>query len=571
MKLLPIGIDDFAEVINNDYYYIDKTLFIQELLNNKVKATLIPRPRRFGKTLNLSMLYYFFKRDLEPDYSNVLLGSKSQPNSNTALFNNCAIAHDVTSMAHQGRYPVIFFTLKFIEGSSWDECFEKLKKVIAHEYEQHSYLLDTQLLNDTKKNTFNAIMAGTAGRVAYELSLKHLTEYLSQYYKQRVIVLIDEYDVPMQAGFRHNYYDKVAAFTRSFFGDALKGNNHLDFAVLTGALRIAKESIFTGLNNLEVNSVLSSHFADKFGLLEHEVLQVLADYKINVPLNDVRSWYNGYTIGEHTVYNPWSIINFTKQGGTLQPYWINTSTNDIIKKLIQHSDEGVKQDIETLIARKTITKEIRENIVYADIEKKETVLWNFLVFSGYLTFKNRHLVQETTYFDLYIPNDEVTYFFKSTISSWFEELGGDKNYRSMLNYLVTGDIQTFSKLFTTFVLNALSYFDVSGNQPEKFYHAFVLGMLVQLADRYEITSNRESGYGRYDVMIQPHDTTKIGIVIEFKKVDTYDQETLEQAAANALVQINEKNYAQEMIARGISTVRAVGIAFDGKKVLIRSA
>ena len=394
--------------------------------------------------------------------------------------------------------------------------------------------------------------------------------YLSQYHNKRPIVLIDEYDVPIHAGFRHGYYDDVTPFIRSFFGDCIKNNIDLEFAVVTGALRVAKESIFTGMNNLEVCSLISNLYSDKFGLLEHEVNTLLAYYNIEHNTDQIKSWYNGYTSGSCTVYNPWSIINVAKQGGVVQPYWINTSTNDIIKRLIKNGGESVKENIEILIARSFITKEIRESILYADIEKDETVLWNFLLFSGYLTFKNRRLIDKKVCADFFIPNDEVAYFYEAIVTSWFDEQIGEKHYNQMLQALTTGNMVTFKDQFSHFVLTSFSYFDVSGKQPEKFYHAFVLGMLVSLINRYEVKSNRESGYGRYDVMLIPHDKTKLGIVIEFKKVVMSEQGSIEQAVTNALLQIKEKHYVQEMFAHGIKSVIAVGIAFKGKEVLIQS-
>lgn len=552
-KALPIGIDDFKEIVTRNYYYIDKSLFIKETLDNQTKATLIPRPRRFGKTLNISMLKYFFEKTENP---------------NVRLFDNLAVAKYPDIMAHQGQYPVIFLTLKFIESLAWDKCLDKLKLIIGEEYRRHQYLLDGPLLDATQKNDFEAIINRQASEVQYEVSLKNLIVYLANIHQKKPIVLIDEYDVPIHAGFRNDYFINIISFMKSFLGDGLKDNKKLGFAVITGALRVARESIFTGLNNLEVCTFLNDAYADKFGLLENEVHEMLAYYSLETNAEEIRSWYNGYTSGSVTVYNPWSIINLAKQKGVLQPYWINTSSNDIIKSLITEGDAGIKIDIEALIARKSITKEVSENIVYADIKKNPNTLWNFLLFSGYLTFKDSRLIDIKPSADFFIPNEEVRYFFESTVLSWIEDQAGQQEYNLMLKSLITGDIATFRKLFSTFVLTSFSYFDVTGQKPERFYHAFVLGMLVSLASRYEIRSNRESGYGRYDVMLIPHDAKKPGIVIEFKKVDTYENETLEQAASDALKQIEVQNYAQEITAHGISTVVAVGIAFSGKNVLI---
>lgn len=554
-KPLPIGIDNFEEIITKNYYYVDKSLLIKELLESRAKATLIPRPRRFGKTLNMSMLRFFFEKS---------------KNASSHLFDSLAISNHEEIMAHKGQYPVIFFTLKFIDSLVWDECFDKLKRIISEEYRRHRYLLDSSCLDATQVKEFEAILSLEASKVAYEVSLKNLIRYLSEYHNKNPIVFIDEYDVPIHAGFRHDYFIQVVSFMKSFLGDGIKDNSNLEFAVITGALRVARESIFTGWNNLKVCTFLSEFYGDKFGLLEREVQDMLSYYGLNANLDEVRSWYNGYTSGAATVYNPWSIINFADNKGILQPYWINTSTNDIIKSLITEGGGGVEEDIEALIARKSITKEISENIVYSDIKKNTNSLWNFLFFSGYLTFKNSRIINRKPTVDFLIPNEEVRYFFESTILSWIQQQAGEIEYNYMLKSLVAGDIATFNKLFSNFVLRALSYFDLSGKKPERFYHAFVLGMLVSLSSSYDIRSNRESGYGRYDVMIIPHDVNKPGIVIEFKKVDTYENETLEQAAKAAIKQIEEKRYAEEIKAQGIGAVIIVSIAFSGKNVLILS-
>jgi hypothetical protein len=555
MKRLPIGIDDFEEIINENYYYIDKSLLIKELIDNRAKVTLIPRPRRCGKTLNMSMLHYFFE--------------KSEP-SRADLFSALAIARDNHSMAYQGQYPVIFLTFKFTDMLTWAECLDKLKRIISEEFRRHRYLLEGAWLDTAQKKEFEAIISLEASPVAYQVGLKNLIVYLAECHQRHPIVLIDEYDVPIHAGYRHRYFSEVVSFVKSFLGDGLKGNNKLKFAVITGALRVAKESIFTGLNNLEVCTVLQKSYGDKFGLLAHEVDELIAYYQLDTDRAEIQSWYNGYKSGPYTIYNPWSIINLAKQEGALQPYWINTSNNDIIKALIKEGDQSVKEDMEKLISGEFITKKICEDVVYDEIKKSNHLLWNFLFFCGYLTFKNKRLIEEALYADFIIPNREVLSFYKSTIVAWFDQASVEQEYCQMLKSLLAGEVETFKSYFSSFVLNSFSYFDVSGRKPENFYHAFVLGMLVSLADRYEIKSNRKSGYGRYDVMLIPHDRSKLGIIIEFKTVDEYKEETLELAASSALKQIASKMYAQEMNQRGITSILAVAIAFSGKKIMIQT-
>lgn len=553
LRRLPIGIDDFKEIITADHYYVDKSLFIKEVLENVIKGALIPRPRRFGKTLNMSMLRYFFeKSELSQAY----------------LFEELKIASHTEVMKHQGQYPVIFLTLKFSDKLSWEESFSSLKRIVAAEYQRHRYLLASELLQGYQKDEFKAIIALKAETTAYEVSLKNLIFYLSDYHKKAPIVLIDEYDVPIHGGFLHGYYEKAAAFTRGFLGDAFKGNSALGFAVVTGAMRVTKESIFTGMNNFEVFTFLDPFFSETFGLLESEVAAMLSYYGMEADLAVLQAWYNGYQSGPCTVYNPWSILNFIKHHGTLRPYWINTSGNDIIKSLLEKGSADVKKDLERLLLRETIKKPLCEDIVFSALAINSEVLWTFLFSSGYLTFNKVQLEGLTTYVDFKIPNAEVAAFFERTILGWFPQGETAPGSHEMLKSLISGDIATFTRIFKDCALTSFSYFDVTGKEPEKFYHAFVLGLLVTLSDRYEIKSNRESGYGRYDVMLLPRDTSALGIVIEFKSVDVDSGDSLEVAVAAALRQIEEKRYIQELLSRGIATSLAIAIAFKGKELRI---
>lgn len=565
MQKLPVGISDFGIIRSGGYYYVDKSLFIKEIFDSGAAATLIPRPRRFGKTTNLSMLKYFFEKPVESS-------TEGSAESNRSIFDGLEISKHHEIMVNQGKYPVIFLTFKDVKQENWNDCYDKIKQLIGNEFSRHSYLLNSNILNSIQKTKFQEIIDYVASSASYENSLKDLSEYLSQFHKQNPIILIDEYDTPIQAGFYHKYYDKIISFSRGFLCGGLKDNSNLQFAVITGILRIAKESIFSGLNNLSVCSMLSSFYSDKFGMTEAEVADAMAHYNLLNKIEDVRSWYNGYaTGGKINVYNPWSIINLIKNNGEFEPFWVNTSSNDIVKDLIQHGSDELKEDFEALIKRESIRKTIEENIVFADLsENKATnAVWSFLIFSGYLTFKNAAIENGQKYADLLIPNDEVTWFFRSVINSWCKNNIGEKRYNMMLNSLVSGEVEKFKELFTDFVLKSFSMFDVSGQEPEKFYHAFVLGMLVSLTNEYVIRSNRESGLGRYDVMLVPRDRSKLGIIIEFKKRSEYHKETLEQAVAAALKQIEDKKYEQELNVHGIDKILKLGIAFDGKNVLIK--
>jgi hypothetical protein len=553
-KKLPIGISDFAEMVSENYFYVDKTLFIKEVLDSGAKATLIPRPRRFGKTLNLSMLRYFFEKTEEPTRD---------------LFKGLAIEQDAECMAHQGQYPVVFLTFKDVKEGNWESCYKKIQEILSDEFKRHKYLLDGDFLMPQEKKDFSELVNRTSSQVTCENSLKNLSSYLAKYHNKRPIILIDEYDSPIHAGFKHGYYDEIVGFMRGFLCAGLKDNSNLEFSVMTGILRIAKESIFSGLNNLKVCSLFSDAYSDKFGLTEAEVQSVMKTFDLPNKMDDIRSWYNGYSTGRdgNRLYNPWSIINCVDCKGRLQPYWVNTSDNQIVKDLIRKSGKDLKEKIELLLEKKSVRERINETIVFQDIYRMASAALNFLLFTGYLTYENYSMEDKRWYANLRIPNDEVDDFYRSVITSWFEGIIGD-DYALMLKSLVGGDIKYFKKLFKNFAEESFSYFDVGKKKSEKFYHAFVLGMLVGLGSEYEVRSNRESGYGRYDVMVMPKDPSKLGIVFEFKTVDHDEKETLELAAQAALKQIEDKQYEQELRARGINQVLKLGIAFEGKEVLV---
>jgi hypothetical protein len=564
-KALPIGISDFKKIISEDYYFIDKSLFIKELLEYRSSVTLIPRPRRFGKTINLSMLQYFFEKPVP----NPMEETK---NSNRALFNNLKISQYPDVMEHQGKYPVIFITFKDIKQSSWRDCYDKIKQIIGNEFRRHNYLLDSKILDEAQKQKFQAIIDCTASNASYENSLKDLSEYLAKYHNQKPIILIDEYDSPVHAAFIQNYYDSTISFFRGFLCGCLKDNSYLQFSVITGILRIAKESIFSGLNNLNVCTLLSPEYSDKFGLTESEVKKILEYYKITESVetvDKVKKWYDGYaTLKVANLYNPWSIINFVAKDNIFSDYWINTSSNDIVKDLVQAGGASLKIEFEKLLSSQTTTQEINETIVFQSLKSNTNTVWNFLLATGYLTFRRTWLDETRLKAELAIPNLEVKHFYETTILNWFLHESEGSDYTQMLARLTSGDVSEFKKIFKNLVLNCLSYFDASGKMQEKFYHALVLGMLVSLGKTHQIKSNRESGYGRYDIMLIPIDINKYGIVIEFKKVDPED-ETLETAADKALKQIEDKNYTAELESLGIKKILKLGIAFEGKKVLIK--
>ncbi|MBA2369462.1 MAG: AAA family ATPase [Candidatus Protochlamydia sp.] len=554
LKRLPIGISDFKEVIEDGYLYVDKTLLIEELVEKGTKVVLIPRLRRFGKTLNLSMLRYFFEK-----------GTKDTCH----LFKDLNIWKIEKYRAFQGQFPVIFLTLKDLKHASWDETLSSLQQLIGKEFERHFYLLEGEILTDIEKEDYRKIIRREDGKILLEKSLLLLSEWLYRYYNKRVVLLIDEYDSPAHAAFVGKYYDTLINFLRNWLSAGLKDNRFLERGVLTGILRIAKESIFSGLNNISTFTILNDTFSDKFGLLECEVKQLLADYALSEKLPEIRQWYNGYRIGSCTnIYNPWSVLNCIANKGYLAPYWVNTSENALMKKLIAQGTDDFKVDIEQLIKGGIIEQEINDGIIFPELDQNPSAIWSLLLYCGYLTLDNTPSYGAPCH--LRIPNLEVAELYKSMILGWFNQSIHKHKYNILLNSLTSGDIETFSQLFQEFMLSSVSVFDVPSEQSEKIYHGFILGMLVGLSDRYEVKSNRESGLGRYDVMLIPKNPNELGIIMEFKKIGRFEKTTLEAAVESALKQIEDRHYSQELIQRGIKSILYLGFAFEGKEVLIRS-
>ena len=559
-KRLPIGISDFKEIIESDYYYVDKSLFIKEIIEIGSKAILIPRPRRFGKTLNISMLKYFFEKT---DYDNCF------------LFENLSIWNERDKYkTHQGQYPVIFITFKDVNSNNWELCYEHLNNTVISEYKRHRYLLDSDCLYDEDKKLFQQIINNAAGRADYENALKNLSQYLYKYYGKKTIILIDEYDTPIQQGYLNGYYDEIIGFMRNFLSGGLKDNTALEKGIMTGILRVAKESIFTGLNNFRVYSVLKNEFSTYFGLLENEVYEMLKYYGIEFQMEDIKTWYNGYIFGESVVYNPWSIVNFAQdyRYGPM-PHWVNTSSNALVKQLITNGGQRFKSDVERLIEGGIVEKAIDENIIFGDLDRDPDAVWSFLLFTGYLKVIGKKIKDEQWLCQLKIPNKEVQYFYRKTIKEWFKSSTTSEKLQIMLDGLINGDMVTFEYYFKQFVINTMSYFDPTGEEPERVYQAFVLGILVNLCDDFYVKSNRESGFGRYDILIIPKDakSNRIGMIFEFKKANPATRQTIEEALIDAREQIEKKRYDAELIEAGVSKERIIkaAVAFEGKDVLMR--
>jgi hypothetical protein len=547
-KRLPIGISDFKEMITEECYFIDKSLMIKDVVEG-AKIILYPRPRRFGKTLNLSMLRYFYDNSED----------------NRVLFNGLKVEKEESVMKKQGKHPVIYITFKDVKANDYNAAMYLIKELILEEYKKHRYLLKSDILMPEDKVYYNLILGRESKNEVFMPSLKNLSEYLSKYHKANPVILIDEYDMPLQGAFTYRYYEEMVMFFRNLLSGCLKDNIYLEKAVLTGILRVAKESIFSGLNNLRVASLISEKSADKFGFLEKDVEETARYYEIEDKLDEIKSWYNGYNFGGVNIYNPWSILNYVDEK-KLRPYWVNTSGNELIKDLLGKSDDSVKKSLNDLIEGIPVRKRVEDNIVYNDIDREEDVLWSFLLMSGYLRYDNLEKIGDFYYADLSIPNEEVKYLYRGEIiSRWFAAKNTKHGLEKVLKSLTDGDLEEFVDMFTDFSESCFSYFDVTGEESEKFYHAFVLGMVVTLRDSYEIKSNRESGYGRYDVMLIPKDRGKRGIIFEFKRVNK-KRETAETAMANAKKQVIEKNYEAELREAGVVKIVRIAAVFEGKSV-----
>lgn len=558
MKRISLGNSDFKDIIDNNYYFVDKTLIIKEFLEDYGKIVLLPRPRRFGKTLNMSIIRYFLEKSDE---------------DRRYLFKDLNIEKETEIMEKQGTFPLIYLTFKDEKHSSFENFIESMKKQASSMYKQFYYIYD-KLIFDDDKNYYMNIINRKCSIQDLEVSLLKLSEYLNNYYNKKVIILIDEYDTTIHEGYFNNYYIEIIRFMRNFLSSALKDNINLEKAMITGILRVAKESIFSGLNNLEVYSILGEKYSDKFGFTEEETVELIKYYKMADKLKDFKRWYNGYIFGSTTIYNPWSILSYiNKPDREFMPYWVNTSENSIIKNLLAEGDEEVKLGLEKLYNGGFIESIINEDVVMEELDKGNENIWSFLLLSGYLKATERKFDEDSNLFvyKLKIPNAEINILYRNIIKKWFKEGFIDNEFKKMLRALTDGDIKNFSKIFKRYVMTSFSYFDVTGRDPEKVYHAFVLGMLVSLSKTHEVVSNRESGIGRYDVSLIPKDIKKCGVIFEFKRYDKEDEDTIEEMLDIALKQIEEKQYDTELKNRGINNIIKLAVVFNGKEVHIKES
>lgn len=534
MRSIAIGVSDFRNIIANNCFYVDKTKFIEELVNDMTAVHLITRPRRFGKTLNLSMLKYFY--DIEGN------------TENRKLFDGLYISNSL-AMSEQGKYPVIFLSFKDVKADSSLEMMENIAILMKNLYDKFEYIREK--LNQSNLMEFDEIWL-KKDNANLRGALLNLCSYLKEYYNQDVILLIDEYDTPMVSAYEHGYYDEIKMFFTTLYGSALKENPALKKAVLTGIMRISKENIFSGLNNVKVNSILEDDFAEYFGITEKEVEKSLIEYGLEERLPEVQKWYNGYIFGGVRVYNPFSITNFLDRK-KIMPYWVNTSSNTLINKVLKEASSSIFEELSKLFQRETINKTIDVYSNFNELKNTEQI-WYLLTNAGYLT-----PVEEIDFgkYSIRIPNEEVHYFFERDFIRNF--LGSVDNFDRTLSYLLEGDFDNFTYELENIMLNSVSCFDFNSNSKESHYHVFILGMMLGLRRRYYIHSNREGGRGRYDLVVEPMDKSKNGLVIEFKVAK--EKEDLEKASEEALAQIEEKRYYEGLRDRGIKRIILVGISF----------
>ena len=549
-KAVPVGIEDFKELIQDEYYYVDKTLLIDEMLMNKSKVTLFTRPRRFGKTLNMSMLKYFFDvKDKE---------------ENKKLFENLKVS-DSEYMSEQGKYPVIFVSLKDLKEDTWEECLESIKDIMYKIFNEYSFLREK--LNIVEKRQFDKIWEITGNERNFKTSLLDLSNYLNKYYGEKVIILIDEYDAPIINAFDKGYYNEAINFFQTFYSSALKTNNSLKYGVLTGITRIIKEGIFSGLNNLYVNTILSKDYSEYFGLLENEVIEMLEYFDMKYKIEEVREWYNGYIFGESKVYNPWSIVNYVREK-EIKAYWANVSGNTLLENMLDHAGESVYDDLKRFTDGESIEKYISDGTTIKSLLNNDDEIWQVLLYSGYLTKdeKQKEIDVTSEYTDVYnlrIPNKEIRKYFGNMFLNRF--FGTEVKTNILIKALENGDIKKFEKTLGEIMINMLSHFDLD-KEMEKIYQVFMIGLVGFLMGKYEIISNDESGYGRYDLAMIPIKSNEKAYLMEFKISKT--KKGMEERAQKALKQIDEKKYDTKLKARGIKNILKIGVVFYGKEVKV---
>ncbi len=554
-KPIPIGIEDFKEIIDKDYYFVDKSLMIKEILDSGAKITLFTRPRRFGKTLNMSMLRRYFEKTEE---------------DNLYLFDGLKISETGEKYRqYMGQYPVISISLKSMKQSNYQEAFSEFKNMISKEVWRHKELLVSDKLMPLSRKKLEMICDDTADNAVYNTALKLLSDCLYEVYGKKVIVLIDEYDVPLENAYFNGFYDEMINLIRSVFESVLKTNDSLEFGILTGCLRISKESIFTGLNNLNVYSVTDNAFSKYFGFTEQEVKQITDYYNLSDCFDTIKNWYDGYMFGETEIYNPWSVLKYVQfslfnNSRLPDAYWVNTSSNSIIRELVIKSDRKIREDIEKLIKGDSIEKPLYQDITYVNMNVKSDYIWSFLLHTGYLKPADIYQKGIQTYFSAVIPNLEIVTIYENTFRQWFDESIRVADKSKLLGAVLDGDVETFELEVNRWLLKSISYHDGY----ENFYHGFLVGLL-EYSDEYLVESNRESGTGRNDIVIKNVLTREIAVILEIKSVNK--GETLDSMCDIDLKQIDEKQYEVNLGYEGYKKIIKYGIAFEGKRCMIKKA
>ena len=550
-KAIPIGIENFEDIIKDNYYYVDKSMLIEDILVNRAAVTLFTRPRRFGKTLNMSMIKYFF------DVRN--------KDENRKLFEGLKIFGS-EYMKEQGKYPVIFVSLKDLRADTWEICLMEIKKLISKIYREFQYI--TEKMNEDDKEIYDSIK-NRKNDMDLNTSIELLSEYLFEYYGERVIILIDEYDAPIINAFDKGYYNEAINFFQVFYSSALKTNDSLKYGILTGITRIIKEGIFSGLNNLKVDTILNKKFSEYFGLLESEVIKMLDYFEMKYKIEEVKEWYNGYIFGDKRVYNPWSIINYV-DNGEIKAYWANVSGNTLLENMLDQAGEDVYTDLKRFTDGESIEKYISDGTTIKSLLSNEDEIWQLFLYSGYLTKAKEQIeIDETSeytnIYNLKIPNKEIRKYFGNMFLNRF--FGTELKTSILIKALESGDIKKFEKTLGEIMVNMLSHFDLD-SEMEKIYQVFMIGLVGFLMGKYEIISNNESGYGRYDLAMIPIKSNEKAYLMKFKISKTEKGMTLK--AEEALKQIDEKKYDTRLKARGIKNILKIGIAFYGKKVKVFS-
>lgn len=552
-KSLPIGISDYVRA-QSEYYYVDKTLFIKEFLDQKPLVSLFTRPRRFGKTLNMDMFRVFFEISDE---------DTSRYFKDKAIW-KCGDPYRL----HQGKYPVIFLTFKDVKFESWEATLDKIKDLLQVEFGRHHEILESKKIAKYEKEYFARILERNATEVELSSALERLSRMLTEHYGIAPIIIIDEYDTPIQEGYSKSFYDEIIAFMRNFFSGAFKDNKNLSYGFLTGILRIAQESIFSGLNNLSVNSVMDDAYANYFGFTDSEVYEMLKYYGMTDKMAELREWYDGYLFGSTEIYNPWSVINYISKGGLPQAYWVNTGKNEILEDVLAVSTEDITERLYALLQGEMVVARIDQNVVYRSLLEEPENIYSLLLVAGYLKAPNKELQADGTYLcEVSIPNKEIAAVYKNEILAHLLQVGviTRSTANKIAESLYANNLNKLQKAITEYLDKSISYYDAAS---EAFYHGLVLGLIAMMDNQYKIKSNREAGDGRYDIALIPRESKYPGIIIELKAESRLNEDKLKELSEEALAQISDKRYDIEMRSDGIENILRLGIAFSGKKMSI---